>query len=549
MVRIWGWEIKRPDDDDDLPSFAPPIQDDGAVVVTAGGVQGTYVDIGGSVRTEAELVTKYRDMTLHPEIQTAIEQICNESIIQEDYEPIVRLDLEGLDKIGIPPPVKEAILMEFDRILELLEFDTKAYEIFLRWYVDGRMYYNVIIDPKVPEMGIQELRFLDPRCIRKVREIAKVNNPETRAIPGSDVVNRVVNEYYIYNDKGFATNQSAATSPVLPTTGLKIAKDAVVHTTSGLVDTAGTLVLGHLHVAIKYLNMLRAVEDAGMIYRVTRAPERRVFYIDVGNLPRIKAEEYVKSLMTKFKNKVVYDAQSGEIRDDRKYMTMTDDYWLARRDGGKGTEIVPLPPGQMQGVIDEMEYFKAALYKSLKVPYSRFNPESTFALGRAQEISRDEIDFCKFIDRLRLRFSQLFIKLLEKQLIIRGIIAPEDWSAISYRLRFYWQRDNLYAELKEKAILAERGNLLQLFVPFAGIYYPHKWIRQAILQQSETEQEEFDLEMAEELNNPQFSPELLNPMGVPGQGGMMGPPPAGGPLQQQQQGPPPKQSKSKSKKK
>lgn len=529
MAKLWGWEIRRQvPDENELPSFAPPVFDDGATVVTAGGVQGTYIDIGGAVRTEAELVTKYRDMTLHPEIMTAVNHICNEAIIQEDFAPIVEMEMEGLKKLNISPAILQAVTVQFERVLELLEFDTRAYEIFQRWYVDGRLYFNIIIDKANPQAGIQEIRYLDPRNIRKVREIAKVTTPETRMIPGADVVNRVVNEYYIYNDKGFEIkNQSSMTmNASLPVSGLKIAKDAVVHVTSGLVDTAGTLVLGHLHVAIKYLNMLRSFEDAAMIYRVTRAPDRRVFYIDVGNLPRIKAEEYIKSLMTKFKNKVTYDAQTGEIRDDRKFMTLTDDFWLARRDGGKGTEIQPLQAGTMQGVIDELEYFKMALYKALNVPYSRFHPESTFALGRAQEISRDEIDFCKFIDRMRLRFCQLFLKILEKQLVLTGVIAPEEWNALSYRIKFHWQKDNLYSELKEKAILAERGNLMQLFVPFAGIYFSHKWIREKILNQTDTEQDEENLQIAMELNNPQFTPALLNPMGAPddGQGGNGGPP-------------------------
>lgn len=520
MARLFGWEIKResPDDKQQQPSFAPPITDDGAVVVTAGGIQGSAIDVAGSVRNEAELVTKYRDMTVHPEILSAVNHICNETIIQEEFEPIVRLEMEGLKKVGVPPAVLQAIEGQFEKVLELLEFDTKAYEVFQRWYVDGRLYYNIIIDKENPQAGIQEIRYLDPRCIRKVREIAKANTPDSRVVPGADIINRVVNEYYLYNDKGFDKNQGPANSVTLPTTGLKIAKDAVVHVTSGIVDTAGTLVLGHLHVAIKCLNMLRSIEDAGMIYRVTRAPERRVFYIDVGTLPRIKAEEYVKSLMTKFKNKVVYDAQTGEIRDDRKFMTMTDDYWLARRDGGKGTQIETLQPGQMQGVIDELEYFKMGLYKALNVPYSRFNPETVFALGRAQEISRDEIDFCKFINRIRMRFSQLFLKILEKQLILLGIIAPEEWNAIAYRLKFHWQKDNLYDELKEKAILAERGNLLALFVPFAGVYYSHKWIREKILNQTDAEQDELNMQIAMEQQNPQFTPELLNPMGAPDDG-------------------------------
>ena len=536
MVRVWGWEIKRdaPDAEKEFPSFSAPISDDGAVVVSTGGIQGTYVDINGSVRSEAELVSKYRDMTLHPEVKSAVTQICNEAIVQQEFEPIAKITLEGLNSINLPPAIKQAIEMEFDRVKELLEFDTKAYEIFEKWYVDGRLYYNIIIDPKNPQAGIQELRYLDPRCIRKIKEIAKVKNDQTQGVPGSDIVSRVVNEYYVYNDKGFQSTSSPATSPIMPISGLKIAKDAVVHVVSGLTDTNNTLVLSYLHIAIKYLNMLRSVEDAGLIYRVTRAPERRVFYIDVGGLPRIKAEEYVKSLMTKFKTKVVYDGQSGEIRDDRKFMTFTDDYWLATRDGGKaGTRIETLQPGQMQGIIDEMEYYKMGLYKSLQVPYSRFNPEAVFSYGRAQEINRDEIDFCKFIERLHLRFSHLFLRILEKQLVLRGIIAPEDWSTIGYRIKFIWQKDNLYSELKEKAILAERGNLLQFYVPFAGTLVSYKWIRETILQQSEEDQEKIDMEIMEEMQNPQFSPELLNPMGQPGPGGEVSG--AAAPVQQQQQ--------------
>lgn len=499
-MNLFGFEIKRyedtPQERAKTPSFVPEITDDGAVVVAAGGAYGTYVDLDGSIKSESELVNKYRTMALHPEVDSAVDDIINEAIVNDPGEPIIKMNL---DETGLSENVKKLIQSEFTNILELLNFNAQCYDIFRRWYVDGRLYFHAVIDVTDPKRGIVELRYVDPRRLRKIKEVKK-----KRDLKSSAIQTDVAAEYYLYSEKNFNDKISAATAN--PTTGLKIAKDSIVHVTSGLMDVGNSLVLSHLHKAIRPLNQLRTLEDAAVIYRVSRAPERRVFYIDVGNLPKMKAEQYLRDMMIRHKNKLVYDASTGEMRDDRKFMTMLEDYWLPRREGGRGTEITTLPPGQHLGEMGDIEYFQTILYKSLNVPASRLQQDTAFALGRATEISRDEVKFARFISRLRLKFSTLFLKCLEKQLILKSIVTSQDWEELSNKISFDYNKDNYFSELKESEILKERLDLLAAADPFANKYYSHTWIRKHVLRQSDEDIEEIDQEIADEQDNEQYNP-------------------------------------------
>jgi hypothetical protein len=491
MPELFGFEFrKKKQEEQQLPSFAPPKDsDDGAVVVSAGGAFGTYVDLDGTVRSEAELVTKYREMSLQPECDAAVDEIVNESIAV-DEEHVVQIDLEELK---IADNIKKIIRDEFNNCLNILEFNKFGYEIYRRWYIDGRLYYHVVIDENDPKKGIKELRYVDPRKIRKVREVQKrkvqANNP------GDAVVTKTVNEYFIFNDKGFNFGNKAVGPS---TTGLKIAKDSILHCVSGLTDNQGTMVLSYLHKAIKPLNQLRTLEDALVIYRLARAPERRIWYIDVGNLPKMKAEQYVRDIMVKHKNRLIYDAQTGDIRDDRKFMTMLEDYWLPRREGGRGTEVTTLPGGQTLGQMDDVLYFQKKFLNALNVPVSRLNSDALFSLGRATEITRDELKFVRFITRLRSRFSQLFSKMLEKQLILKGITTPEDWSKIVDDIKFNFAKDNYFGELKDAEILEGRINQARNIQDMVGKYYSHDWVRKNILQQSDDDIADMDKEISVE---------------------------------------------------
>ena len=489
-MQLFGFEFKRKVDLDVSPSFAPKESDDGAVVVAAGGSFGTYVDLDGTVRTEAELVTKYREMGLQPEIDTAVDEIVNE-MISIDERDLVKINLDNLD--GVPETIKKKIREEFDNCLNILDFRKHVYEIIRRWYIDGRLYYHVIIDEKDTKAGIKEIRYVDPRKIRKIREIAKRKAKGGEF--GETVIPKTQNEYYIYNDKGFNYGNKAV-GPT--TTGLRIAKDSILHITSGLTDTQGTMVLSYLHKAIKSLNQLRTLEDALVIYRLARAPERRIWYIDVGNLPKMKAEQYVREIMVKHKNRLIYDAQSGEIRDDRKFMTMLEDYWLPRREGGRGTEVTTLPGGQTLGQMDDVLYFQKKLYQTLNVPVNRLNSDALFSLGRATEVTRDELKFGKFITRLRGRFSMLFVHMLEKQLVLKQIMTIEDFHNIAPDLVFDYAKDNFFTELKNGEMIENRVNLARNFQDMVGKYYSQDWLRKNILQQSEDDIEEMDKEIAEE---------------------------------------------------
>lgn len=499
-MELFGWEFKRRKELDPIPSFAPKEQEDGAVIVAAGGSFGTYVDLDGTVRTEAELVTKYREMSLQPECDSAIDEIVNE-MVSIDEEKVVSIDLDNVD---VPDKVKKAIRDEFDNCLNILNFNRQAYEIIRRWYTDGRLYYHVLIDEADPKAGIKEIRYIDPRKIRKVREIAK------KRVKGGEmaeaVIQRTQNEYYIFNDKGFNYGNKAVGPS---TTGLRIAKDSILHVTSGLTDTQGTMVLSYLHKAIKALNQLRTLEDALVIYRLARAPERRIWYIDVGNLPKMKAEQYVRDIMVKHKNRLIYDASTGEIRDDRKFMTMLEDYWLPRREGGRGTEVTTLAGGQTLGQMDDVLYFQKKFLQTLNVPTNRLNSDALFSLGRATEVTRDELKFSRFVSRLRSRFATLFVKMLEKQLVLKQIMSIEDFALIQQKITFEFAKDNYFSELKDGEILDNRINLARNLQDMVGKYYSNEWLRREVLKQSDDVIEEMDKEIAEEKDNPQFMDPLL----------------------------------------
>jgi hypothetical protein len=503
MAELFGFEFKRKTKEEDLPSFAPKSDnDDGAVVISAGGAYGTYVDLDGTVRSEAELVTKYREMALVPECDSAIDEIVNESIAI-DEKNLVEIEI---DDLNISPQVKQVIKQEFDNCLNIIDFNKYAYEIFRRWYIDGRLYYHVIIDEKQPELGIQELRFVDPRKIRKIREVQK-KRPKAGNSPSEVSLTKTVNEYYIYNDKGFNFGNKAVGTN---TTGLRIAKDSIVHVVSGITDNQGQMVLSYLHKAIKPLNQLSTLEDALVIYRLARAPERRIWYIDVGNLPKMKAEQYVRDIMVKHKNRLIYDANTGQIRDDRKFMTMLEDYWLPRREGGRGTEVSTLPGGQNLGEMDDVLYFQKKFLQALNVPISRLNSDALFSVGRATEITRDEVKFARFIVRLRSRFSHLFLELLKKQLILKGVTTPEDWEQIKDKITFDYSKDNYFAELKDAEI--RQGRLMQArdFQDFAGKYYSHDWIRKNIMKQGDDDVMLEDQKIMNEMQS--GDPRWVNPV-------------------------------------
>ena len=500
MASFFGFEFKRKasEDNKNNESFAPIIDDDGAMVVAAGGAYGTYVDLEGSARTEAELVTRYREMSMHPELDSAIDDIVNEAIVYDVQEPIMQLNL---DRLEISDSLKNAILTEFEEILELFEMNTHSYDVFRRWYVDGRLYYHVIPYEQQTK-GIKEIRYIDPRKIRKIREVKK--KPITTATQPV-LVTKTQNEYFIYNEKGFAQNLN--TNIETGAQGLKINADSILHVTSGINDKNNSVVLSHLHKAIKPLNQLRTIEDATLIYRISRAPERRVFYIDVGNLPKMKAEQYLRDIMQRFKNRLVYDQNTGEIRDDRKFMTMLEDFWLPRREGGKGTEITTLPGGQNLGQLEDVKYFQRNLYKALNIPVNRIEPEQTYNLGRATEITRDEVKFMKFIKRLQTRFSYVLTGALEKQLILKKIFTPEDWNKISNNVLVEFNHDNYYSELKELEVQQDRMQLMNMADPMVGKYISKKWAMKNVLQLTDEEMTEELNQIQEEIN----SGEVIDP--------------------------------------
>jgi len=486
-IELFGFQIGRKEDD--LPptvqSFAPPPNTDGALNVTEGGAFGTTVDLDGAAKNEAALITRYREMSQQSECDKAIDDVCNEAIIFDETDGTVDVILDGVNQ---PTSIKKRIREEFNEVLDLLNFKNHGYDVFRNWYVDGRIYYHIMIDTKSPRDGIKELRYIDPRKIKKMRVEKKDKN--TAQAGNNQVSAKHYDEYFVYSSRGVnAGNQ-----------GVKIAIDSIAFSHSGMMDERNSMVLSHLNKAIKPMNQLRMLEDATVIYRLARAPERRIFYIDVGNLPKAKAEQYLRDMMVKHKNKLVYDANSGEVRDSRKHLTMLEDYWLPRREGSSGTEISTLPGGQNLGEMDDVEYFRRKLYESLNVPVSRLESENQFNIGRASEINRDELKFSKFISRLRSRFAELFYILLEKQLLLKGVITKDEWADIKKGLRFDFLEDNHFAELKSSEILRERLSLVQDVDQFAGKYYSQDWIRKNVLMQSEQEIKEIDDQIAQEDN-------------------------------------------------
>ena len=472
-LELFGFRIGRKEEeqklkDENLKSFVPPSMEDGAVEIAAGGAYGTYVDLEGSAKSEAELVTRYREMSLQPECDSAVDDVVNEAIVYNEKEPAISIVLDDLKGTGAG--IKKRIHEEFDNILRMLNFTTNSYDIFRKWYIDGRLYYHLVIDESNPRLGIQELRYIDPRKIRKVKMPIKKKDEKTNTILTKGYL-----EYYIFHPRGINRSNQ----------GLKISKDSISYCHSGLLDQRMLLVLGHLHKAIKPLNQLRMLEDASVIYRLARAPERRIFYIDVGNLPKIKAEQYLRDMMVKHKNKLVYDASTGEVRDDRKFMTMLEDFWLPRREGGKGTEITSLPGGQNLGEMEDIEYFKRKLYKALNVPVSRMEAENNFNLGRASEITRDELKFTKFIARLRNKFTTLFDQLLETQLILTGVTTRAEFREMREHIHYDFLEDNHFSELKNAEIMGDRLRLLGEVDSFVGRYFSQEYVKKNILHMNE----------------------------------------------------------------
>jgi hypothetical protein len=472
LAELFGFELKRKEQDKaeaKKKSFVAPLEDDGSSYVQAsGGHFGQYVDLdGGQAANEADQIRRYRETASQPECDAAIEDIINEAIVSDSSSAPVDLITDDLDQ---PDNIKKLIREEFESIVELLQFNHYGHEIFRRWYVDGRLFYHLIVDEKSPKKGILEVRPIDPTKIRKVKEIEKEKDPAT----GAEVVTKV-DEYYLYQD----------TALVKSNQGVKISKDAIQYTTSGLLDPSRTKVLSYLQKAIKPVNQLRMMEDSLVIYRLSRAPERRIFYIDVGNLPKGKAEEYLKNIMNSYRNKLVYDANTGEVKDDRKHMSMLEDFWLPRREGGRGTEITTLPGGENLGQIDDIIYFQKKLYKSLNVPVNRLDQESQFSLGRSTEISRDEVKFQKFVNRLRKKFSWLFLDLLKMQLVLKGIITEADWRVIKEQIVVDYIRDSHFSELKEAEVMRERLGMLTELDQYVGTYFSVEWVRKNVLMQSD----------------------------------------------------------------
>ena len=526
MAKLFGFSIE---DSESLSNTAvspiPPNNEDGSDHYMSSGFFGSYVDIEGIYRTEFDLIKRYREMALHPEADSAIEDIVNEAIVSDTNDTPVEIELSNLNASD---GIKDKIRKEFRYLLDIMDFDKKAHEIYRNWYVDGRIYYHKIIDLKNPQDGIQELRYIDAMKMRHVRQEKKKEADKYKVSnTGDDPMDYEfpeIEEYFIYNQKGiYPTGNINAKGP---SQGVKIAKDAITYCTSGLVDRNKGSTLSYLHKAIKSLNQLRMIEDSLVIYRLSRAPERRIFYIDVGNLPKVKAEQYLRDVMMRYRNKLVYDANTGEIRDDKKYMAMLEDFWLPRREGGRGTEISTLPGGQNLGEITDIEYFKKKLYRSLNVPPSRMDGEGGFNLGRSSEILRDELKFTKFVGRLRKRFSRMFHDMLKTQLILKNVVTPEDWDVMSDHIQYDFLYDNHFSELKETELFNERINVAATAEPYIGRYYSQDYIRRKILRQTDIEIKEQDELMAKEIEDgivpdpmAPIDPETGQPMGEMGAGG------------------------------
>jgi len=488
-LTLFGYTIQKKQAEAPKQSFVPPTDDDGATTVNVSGFYNTYIDIDVIAKSENDLISRYRDASNYPDCDSAIEDIVNEAVAAQDDEAVVKLDLE---KVELSKSVKNLIEEEFDTILNLLDFNSKAHDIFKRWYIDGRIYYHKIVNTSNPKQGIQELRYIDPRKIKKVRKVEKKKDQAT----GVEFITGV-EEFFIYNEKGLiATVPSTANA----SQGLRIAPDSITYCTSGLLDLDRNMVLSHLNKAIKTVNQLRMVEDSLVIYRMTRAPERRIFYIDVGNLPKAKAEQYVKSIMNQYRNKVTYDASTGEIRDEKKTMSMLEDFWMPRREGGKGTEITTLDGGQNLGEINDINYFQNKLYQSLNVPLSRMKPETGMNFGRQAEITRDELKFAKFISRVRKKFTELFDDLLKTQLVLKGIMKADEWDKIREDIYYEFTQDAYIAEAKESEIMRNRLDLLNSINNYVGTYFSREYVYDKILHMTEEEVEDMKADIANDTD-------------------------------------------------
>jgi|TARA_B110000259_G_C13988239_1_gene391375 hypothetical protein len=489
MAELFGFSItraKKPTDP--KQAFTTTQVDDGTQTIAAGGYFGQYLDMEGTAKSEADLIRRYREVALHPECDMAIEDIVNEAIVANELRDAVRVNVTDLP---YGKDVRRKIEDEFKEVLRLLNFNTRGHDIFRRWYVDGRIYYHKIIDRESPVKGITELKYIDPRKVKKIREIRK-KRPDGPVPHGLTVVDEFV-EYFLYNEKGVVGSTSGM--------GLKIAPDTIAFCPSGMIDQNKNMVLSYLHKAIKPVNQLRMIEDATVIYRIARAPERRIFKIDVGNLPKVKAEQYLRDVMARYRNKLVYDAQTGEIRDDRNYMSMLEDFWLPSREGGRGTDITTLPGGQNLGEIADIEYFRSKLYRSLNVPVSRLETSAGFNIGRASEITRDELKFTKFVQRLRKKFTELFNDILRTQLILKGIINEDDWYTMRDTIQYDFLQDGHFAELKQTEMLRERLALANEMRDYIGKFYSVQYVRKSVLKQNDREIEDMDIQIKKEIND------------------------------------------------
>jgi hypothetical protein len=482
---LFGYTLQKKIKEAPKQSFAIPQDDDGAAAINASGFFGTFIDIDVIAKNENDLISRYRDAAMYPDADSAIEDIVNEAVAAQDDEAVVKLDLE---KVELSKSVKNLMDEEFNNVLKLLDFNSKSHDIFKRWYIDGRIYYHKIVNTSNVKQGIQELRYVDPRKIKKVRKINKQKDVKT----GVEFITDI-EEFFIFNEKGLIS-----TIPVTAnqSQGLKISPDSIAYCTSGLLDLDKNMVLSYLQKSVKVINQLKMVEDSLVIYRMTRAPERRIFYIDVGNLPKAKAEQYVKSIMNQYRNKVTYDASTGEIRDEKKTMSMLEDFWMPRREGGKGTEITTLEGGQNLGQIDDINYFQNKLYQSLNVPLSRMKPETGMNFGRQAEITRDELKFSKFISRLRKKFTELFDDLLKTQLVLKGVMSAEDFDKIKEDIYYEFTQDSYITEAKESEILRNRLDLLNTINPFVGQYFSREFVFDKILHLTEEEVEDMKADMA-----------------------------------------------------
>jgi len=487
MAELFGYTINRKKEKGSGEAFTTPTPDDGTQDIAGGGFFGSILDTDGRERTELDLIRRYRDISQQPECDSALEDIVNEAIAYDEFSQSVGIELT---RLPYPEKIKRMIRKEFDSVLRLLDFDDKGHDIFRRWYVDGRLYYHKEIDPKRPEQGITSLRYIDPIKIKKVREIEKEKDPKT----GIDIVKRIV-EYYIYNEKGLFSAGYGGSNQ-----GIKIAADAITYVPSGVIDQNGGKVLSYLHKAIKPVNQLRMIEDALVIYRISRAPERRIFYIDVGNLPKVKAEQYLKDVMNRYRNKLVYDASTGEIRDDRNQMSMLEDFWLPRREGGRGTEITTLPGGSNLGEIDDIEYFQRKLYRSLNVPISRLEAENSFSLGRTTEITRDELKFTKFIQKLRKKYTALFTDILKTQLLLKGIISLNDWDNMKEHIQYDFMKDGHFSELKEAELLNDRIQTLDSIQSYIGTFFSKQYVLKTVLRMNDSEIQDMQDQIKRELD-------------------------------------------------